>query len=68
MYTQEERGAVPGHHQVTISTYIEADDSSPDPKIQQGRKEIIPVKYNAQTILEARLPDRSQVDFQLESK
>lgn len=70
MYTREAAGAAPGHHKVTISTFIEADDSSADEKIQQGRKETLPAKYNKQTTLEATLDANGQKDlnFELVSK
>ena len=70
MYTQEEKGAAPGHHQVMISTFIEADDSSADPKIQEGRKETVPAKYNKQTTLEAKIERKGQAElnFELQSK
>lgn len=69
-YTREEKGALIGEHQVTISTYLEADDESPDPVRQKGRVESIPQKYNKRTTLKVEVqPDDVVIaDFSLESK
>lgn len=70
LYTREEKGAVAGEHQVSLSTYLEADDESPDPIRQKGRKETIPQKYNRKTTLKVQVEPGDVVvaDFQLESK
>lgn len=68
-YMEGTSGAVPGSHQVTITTYLEADPDSSDPVIQQGLPEIIPDIYNTRTTLTADLKpgQKNTVDFPLES-
>lgn len=70
MYAQDAPGVAPGHHRVSIATFIEADDASDDPKIQQGRKESLPAKYNKQTTLEATIDKKGRADlnFELQAK
>lgn len=54
-YLEGTMGALVGKHQVSISTFIEPDSDSDDPEVQQGRNEIVPPEYNAQTTLEVEL-------------
>jgi hypothetical protein len=70
MYSREEAGAVPGAHRVSISTRIDADESSSDPLLKQGRSESVPEKYNTQTTLQAdvSLGKKSELNFDLVSK
>jgi hypothetical protein len=68
-YMDDKQGALPGTHQVRITTYIERDLDHSDPAIQEGRPERLPAIYNRQTTLSADLkPDQSNtVDFALQS-
>lgn len=69
-YTREEKGALIGNHQVSITTFLEADDESPDPIRQKGRQELIPQKYNKKTTLQVDVEPGGVflADFSLESK
>ena len=69
-YTREEMGAVPGQHQVLISTFREPDDSSSDTLKQVGSQETIPQKYNRKTTLSVDVieDDVFVADFELVSK
>jgi hypothetical protein len=65
-YIAGTRGALPGEHKVSISTFVEPDKDASDPAVQSGRKETVPASYNRQTTLRADLKARSEkVDFQL---
>jgi hypothetical protein len=68
-YMEGKAGAVPGTHQVTISTFVEADPDSSDPLVQQGHSETVPECYNTKTTLTADLKPHqpNTVDFPLES-
>lgn len=68
-YMDDKQGALPGTHQVRITTYIERDLDHSDPAIQEGRPERLSAIYNRQTTLSADLkPDQSNtVDFALQS-
>ncbi len=69
-YTREEKGAIPGQHQVLISTFREPDDSSSDTLKQVGSQETIPQKYNRKTTLSVDVieDDVFVADFELVSK
>jgi hypothetical protein len=68
-YTKETPGALPGRHQVTISTHIDPDSDTDDAERQAGRRERIPARYNSQTTLEAVVDAKGSepADFHLES-
>lgn len=70
LYTDEQWGAVPAKHKVSITTRIEPDSDSDDEFKQKGRKELLPANYNQKTTLEADLTAGSQepIDFRLETK
>ncbi|WP_437202729.1 carboxypeptidase-like regulatory domain-containing protein [Planctomicrobium sp. SH664] len=69
-YTATEAGALPGHHRVLISTFVERDQESSDPVKKGGRRESIPSRYNSKTTLEAALEvgKPAVVDFRLTSE
>ncbi len=68
-YTPDRRGALPGQHQVVISTYVEPDTDSDDPVKQAGRPERVPEKFNKKSTLTAEVaPGRKgSYDFALQS-
>lgn len=69
-YLEDQPGALPGRHKVIISTFVEADPDSSDPRVKTGVREILPTKYNTQTTLEAQLEpgQREEVNFELTSR
>lgn len=69
-YLEGRKGAIPGPHKVSISTFVEPDRDSSDPLRQKGRPELVPAQYNAQTTLVANLkPEENEVaDFDLETR
>ena len=68
-YTEDQYGALPGKHSVSISTFVEADPDSSDPLIKTGRRESLPANYNTQTTLQAELESGSseKLDFELKA-
>ena len=68
-YMEGKQGALPGTHQVRITTFVERDPDHADPIVQAGRPERLPAIYNRQTTLTAELkPDQSNtIDFALET-
>lgn len=69
-YLEGRPGALPGAHQVSISTFVEPNSDSSDPLLQKGRPEQVPANYNVRTTLVADLSaDGNAVqDFTLESR
>lgn len=69
-YTPDARGAVPGKHHVTISTFVEPDSDSSDSEKQAGKPERIPEKFNKKTTLTVDLVagKREPRDFALTSE
>ncbi|QDT65134.1 hypothetical protein V22_23810 [Calycomorphotria hydatis] len=64
-YLNDITGAVVGHNRVLITTGREADESNPG----DGRPELLPGRYHAQTILSADVqPGSNQIDFHLTSE
>ena len=55
VYSEDQTGALPGKHHVSVSTLVEADPDSSDPLVKTGQKERVPAKYNSKTTLEADL-------------
>ncbi|MBX3439307.1 MAG: Ig-like domain-containing protein [Planctomycetaceae bacterium] len=65
-YTRESAGALPGLHEVAISTFVESDPDSSDPIVQLGRRESLPSQYNSHTTLKVELPQDHQADHPLD--
>ena len=68
-YTEEDAGALPGTHKVSISTYLEPDTDTDDPVRSEGFPEKVPAVYNTKTTLSQDVsPDHSEpVNFDLKS-
>lgn len=68
-YMPAKPGALPGEHQVSITTALEPDSDSDNPLKQRGRAELVPPQYNSRTTLTATVqPGASGPhDFRLES-
>lgn len=69
VYVDGIRGALPGTHKVSISTFVEADPDSDDALIKMGQRELLPPQYNSLTTLTAELsPGQSEkLDFDLKA-
>ncbi len=64
MFTFDKRGALPGEHNVTITT---AETYFDDDGQEQERPERVPAKYNRQTRLKETVePGRNTIDFDLQ--
>jgi hypothetical protein len=67
-YSARQKGAEPGSHKVRIATQIEAVSGEGDLAAVQGRKELLPPRYNDKTELTAEVkPGRNTIDFDLTS-
>lgn len=65
-YIRDTKGAIPGTHQVRITT---VEESVPDDYSGPAFRETIPIKYNAETTLVADVkPGENTFDFELESR
>jgi hypothetical protein len=68
LYTVSPKGAEPGSHTVRIATQIEAFSGEGDLAAVEGRKELLPPRYNDRTELTAEVkPGRNTIDFDLTS-
>jgi len=69
LYIDNQKGALPGPHKVSISTFIESDPDSAAPLVEVGQREVVPAQYNTETTLTAELKPgaRETVDFALRS-
>ena len=61
MYTRERKGAVDGEYTVVITTGIEADPDGKTQLEQEGRKEMLPKKYNKESTLKVTV-DRKRTE------
>lgn len=67
-YTASEKGAEPGAHTVRITSQIDAVSGEGDLAAVEGRKELLPPRYNEKTELTAEVkPGRNTIDFDLTS-
>jgi hypothetical protein len=68
LYTVNQQGAEPGTHTVSIATQIDAGSGEGDLAAVEGRKELLPPRYNDKTELTAEVkPGRNTIDFDLTS-
>lgn len=64
-YTNDRTGALPGKHQVQITSEVLFIEGQPN----SGRDELLPAKYHAQSELTADVSaDNSEINFDLKSK
>jgi hypothetical protein len=68
LYTVNQQGAEPGTHTVSITTQIDAVSGEGDLAAVEGRKELLPPRYNDKTELTAEVKrGRNTIDFDLTS-
>jgi len=73
VYTDEAEGTIIGTHSVSISTQLDGDPDSEDPKMQKSAPERLPAKYhlNAFDNPDMRVqvkPGSNELNFDLDSK
>ncbi len=67
VYIDNLRGAIPGTHKITISTFVEPNSDSSDPLEQQGQPETVPSNYNSQSTLTTDIEKGGEQSFTLTS-
>tara|TARA_R110002095_G_scaffold159024_5_gene137861 strand:+ start:3014 stop:3442 length:429 start_codon:yes stop_codon:yes gene_type:complete len=68
-YTGDQKGALPGKHQVMITTETEGDSGEFGGQVVKPQKEILPARYHKATTLTAVIKQgNNTIDFDLKSK